>query len=165
MGTRAKLWVVVLWAVGLQSVACARVEAPPNVLLLVSDTLRGDAIDCAAAPARTPHLCALASRGVAFERAYANAPWTPPSSVALLTGRHPSGYSEAPMGDGAPSFHVGAGEKLLGDALAARGYTLLYDVENELAVRPGGRGGQQTQSEGTECYSVRKWSPPAVGGS
>jgi hypothetical protein len=35
----------------------------------------------------------------------------------------------------------------------------------QLAVRPGGRGGQQTQSEGTECYSARKWSPPAVGGS
>lgn len=141
LGRRAELWVVVLWAVGLQSVACARVEAPLNVLLLVSDTLRGDAIDCVAAASNTPHLCALAARGVVFERAYANAPWTPPSSVALLTGRHPSGYADAPLGERSPAFHVGDGEALLGDALAARGYTLLYDVENELAVRSGGLRG------------------------
>jgi choline-sulfatase len=136
LGRRAELAVVLLWVV-----ACARVEAPPNVLLLVSDTLRGDAVDCATARDRTPHLCGLAAEGVTFERAYANAPWTPPSSIALLTGRHPAGYADAAPGDETPKFHVADGEILLGEILAARGYTMLYDVENALAVRSGGLQG------------------------
>ncbi|MDH3685557.1 MAG: sulfatase-like hydrolase/transferase [Myxococcales bacterium] len=121
--------------------ACAPAGTPPNVLLLVSDTLRGDAIDCAAAADRTPNLCALAARGVTFERAYANAPWTPPSSVALLTGRHPAGYSDAAPDEPSRKFHVAESEQLLGEDLAARGYTPLYDVENALAVRSGGLQG------------------------
>ena len=128
-------------AVGLLLVACAPLDAPPNFLLLVSDTLRADAIDCVDAADRTPHLCALAARGTTFERAYANAPWTPPSSVALLTGHHPSVYADAPLGEGTRSFHVPEDELLLGEALSARGYTMLYDIENALALRSGGLQG------------------------
>jgi len=141
LGTRAPLAIVFLCALGWQSVACTPANVPPNVLLLVSDTLRGDAIDCAAAADRTPNLCALAARGVSFERAYANAPWTPPSSVALLTGRHPAGYAATPPGEPTRKFHVADSERLLGEDLVARGYTALYDVENELAVRSGGLQG------------------------
>ena len=121
--------------------ACARAERPTNVLLIVADTLRADAVDCVDAPDRTPQLCALAARGVWFERAYSSAPWTPPSSVALFTGNHPTAYAAGTVGEGTRTYRVGEAERLFGEQLAERGYTLHHDVENELAVRSGGLQG------------------------
>ena len=57
--------------------------AHPNLLWIVSDTLRADALSCYGGLADTPNLCALAARGALFERAYSNAAWTLPSSVSM----------------------------------------------------------------------------------
>lgn len=60
-----------------------------NVLVIVADDVGCDMLSCyagAAAPP-TPHLDALAARGVRFTRAYAN-PWCSPTRAALLTGRY-----------------------------------------------------------------------------
>jgi membrane-anchored protein YejM (alkaline phosphatase superfamily) len=63
----------------------------PNVLLVVIDTLRADRLHCYGAPRRTsPHIDALATHGVLFERAYAAAPWTLPAVASLLTSTYPS---------------------------------------------------------------------------
>ncbi len=44
---------------------------PPNVLVLMPDTLRWDSLGCAGHPAvSTPHLDGLAAMGVRFECAY-----------------------------------------------------------------------------------------------
>ncbi|MEM8712618.1 MAG: sulfatase-like hydrolase/transferase, partial [Planctomycetota bacterium] len=63
----------------------------PLVLLITSDTHRGDhlGILSASSPVATPHLDALARRGVLFEDCFSQTNVTIPSHIALLTGTHP----------------------------------------------------------------------------
>ena len=65
--------------------------APPTVVLITSDTHRGDHVEFAtdSVGARTPTLAALAARGLAFTDAFASSNITVPSHVALMTGRTP----------------------------------------------------------------------------
>ncbi len=62
----------------------------PNVLLIVMDTVRADAMSFQGYSRNTtPRLAELATRGVKFERAIAAAPWTLPSHASMFTGRWP----------------------------------------------------------------------------
>jgi len=63
----------------------------PNVLFIAVDDLN-DWISCLGghANAKTPHIDALAARGVLFTRSYCAAPACNPSRAALLTGIRPS---------------------------------------------------------------------------
>lgn len=79
-----------LW--GRRAVAPASVDGrtPPNVLLIVLDTVRADAMTLyGAARDTTPNLNRLAAEGVVFEQARSTAPWTLPSHASLFTGRWP----------------------------------------------------------------------------
>jgi arylsulfatase A-like enzyme len=59
----------------------------PNVLWIVMDTARADALSCYGnARPTTPHLDALAEQGALFERAISPAPWTLPAHAAMFTG-------------------------------------------------------------------------------
>lgn len=74
--------------------------AQPNLVVVVVDTLGAEHVGAWAGqvpasppgrpPATTPHLDALARRGVRFRHAYSPAPWTQPAIASLLTGRMPS---------------------------------------------------------------------------
>lgn len=62
----------------------------PNIILIFSDQHRRDWMGCAGCSfVETPHLDALAARGVRFSNAYCNAPLCGPSRMSFLTGRHP----------------------------------------------------------------------------
>lgn len=66
---------------------------PPDVLVVVVDALRADAVG----PRRdgatlTPNLDRLAAEGVAFERAWSPSTWTKPAIASLFTGVHPHGH-------------------------------------------------------------------------
>jgi arylsulfatase A-like enzyme len=62
----------------------------PNVLLILCDQMRGDALSCLGSPnARTPHLDWLASRGVLFERCFSNNPVCVPSRKSIFSGLYP----------------------------------------------------------------------------
>jgi arylsulfatase A-like enzyme len=57
----------------------------------VVDTLRADHLPCYGYRRPTaPNICALAADGILFENAISQAPWTLPSTAALLTSRHPA---------------------------------------------------------------------------
>jgi arylsulfatase A-like enzyme len=63
----------------------------PNVLFIVLDTARADVFSCYGCPRETtPHIDAIASEGILYERAIAPAPWTLPSHAAMFTGKLPS---------------------------------------------------------------------------
>jgi arylsulfatase A-like enzyme len=62
----------------------------PNFLIFMPDQLRADCVGCFGNPVvRTPHIDALAARGVRFTNAYANHPVCGPSRVNLMTGWYP----------------------------------------------------------------------------
>lgn len=59
----------------------------PNLLILISDEHRKDAMGCMGHPiVQTPHLDALASRGTVFTSAYTPSPMCVPTRAALATG-------------------------------------------------------------------------------
>jgi arylsulfatase len=63
----------------------------PNILWICTDQQRSDTIHALGnAQIRTPHLDRLAAEGVAFTRAYCQAPICTPSRASFLTGRYPS---------------------------------------------------------------------------
>ena len=105
---------------GADSSPVADDPAPPNVLLVVLDTLRPDHLGCYGYSRDTsPNLDQLAAEGIVFENAQSTAPWTAPSLASLLTSLHPDvhGVRDSPRPQ---MLHAGA--TTLAQVLAARGY-------------------------------------------
>ena len=72
-----------------------------NVVLLVLDTLRADALEpYGAPPGASPAVAQLAARGAALQDMFATASWTLPSHASLFTGALPRalGLGQAPGG-------------------------------------------------------------------
>ena len=92
---RPSVWLV-LWGVlflGWPWGAARAADAPRNVILISIDTLRADRLGAYGYDRPTsPALDALASRGVRFETVVAESPWTLPSHMTMLTGRHPGAH-------------------------------------------------------------------------
>jgi arylsulfatase A-like enzyme len=60
-----------------------------NILFIMCDQLRADYLSCYGHPhLRTPHIDALAVRGVKFTRAYCQSPICGPSRMSFYTGRY-----------------------------------------------------------------------------
>ncbi|MDX1947314.1 MAG: sulfatase-like hydrolase/transferase [Pirellulaceae bacterium] len=71
----------------------------PNILFIYSDDHSYKTVSCypeAYKFAKTPHIDALASRGVRFTHCYLGS-WCMPSRAVLLTGRHPHGIESMRM--------------------------------------------------------------------
>jgi len=65
-------------------------SSKPNILFILSDQHRFDWVGASGCSfVDTPHLDALAGRGLRFEKTYCSAPLCGPSRMSLLTGRHP----------------------------------------------------------------------------
>lgn len=103
--------------------------APPNVLLLVVDTLRADHLPTYGYPRDTaPAVDALlARRGVVFDAAVAQAPWTIPSVASYLTGVQPGELRH--RGDGAFQA-VPADLPTLAERLRDHGYRTAAFIAN-----------------------------------
>ena len=70
--------------------SCSRPPAPPDVVLVVVDTLRADTLGFSGHGSPTsPHLDTLAEQSTWFSRAYAPSTWTLPSVASILTGLYP----------------------------------------------------------------------------
>lgn len=73
----------------------------PNVVVIVVDALRQDALGCYGNERiKTPNIDALADQGVVFEEAFAQAPFTWPSFGCLLTGKYPRRHGLVEMDPG-----------------------------------------------------------------
>jgi len=64
---------------------------PPNILLLMADQLRRDALGCYGnGVIQTPHIDDLAHRGVRFGRMFTAYPVCAPNRASIVTGRYPT---------------------------------------------------------------------------
>ena len=88
--------------------------AARNVLWIMADQLRWDYLSCYGHPhLHTPHIDALAERGVRFERAYVNSPVCGASRMCYYTGRychsHGATWNFVPLRVGEPTLgdHLG----------------------------------------------------------
>ena len=87
---RALVWTAALLC-GAGAAGCGR--QPPssttNVVLIVVDTLRADAISDPEGRIATPNIDSLAADGVLFEQAFAHAPMTLPAHTSLFSSKPP----------------------------------------------------------------------------
>jgi arylsulfatase len=79
----------------LQLASCARQDVPrrynrPNILFLMADQYRWDALGSVNPVVKTPNLDSLAASGVRFARATVNAPMCMPSRYSMMMGLYPS---------------------------------------------------------------------------
>ncbi len=124
---------------------------PPNVVVIVLDTLRPDALGCYGyARPTSPNIDRWAAESVLFENAQSAAPWTAPSLVSLMTSLYPNvhgvvGYDEP----GAMSERV----VTLAESLAARRYRTAAFTEGGYAVADFGLG------QGFDVYENAEIAP------
>lgn len=124
-------------AAGIPAAAPPRVaarEGLPDVVLLVADTLRPDALSCyGGSRFRTPAIDGLAVRGVRFTAATAQASWTNPSTATLLTGLMPAEH-----GMSGHRGRLAEGVRTLAESLGASGYDTAGIVANLLVSKAYG---------------------------
>lgn len=78
-----------------------------NILLLMTDQHRGDALSCAGHPVLlTPNLDALAARGVRFTHFYSGCPSCIAARRSLLCGQEPASLGMVGYQDGVPWDHT-----------------------------------------------------------
>ena len=66
-------------------------KQPPNVLFIMPDEWRGQALGCMGNPdVHTPHIDQLASEGMLFRQTFANTPVCCPARATILTGTYTS---------------------------------------------------------------------------
>lgn len=106
----------------------------PNVVLIVVDSMRADAISDAIGAAVTPTLSALREEGVEFPHAFSNTPITLPAHVALESGRLP--HETGVFANGMP---IDPSVTLLPEWLQNHGYQTLavLSLEELRPVRDG----------------------------
>lgn len=74
----------------LAMVGPAPAQEKPNILIIIPDQMRGDALSAVGHPVvETPTIDALAEDGTLFRRAYADVPSCIPTRYAMLTGMSP----------------------------------------------------------------------------
>lgn len=119
---------------GLCFLAGCSTPLPPNVLLIVIDTLRADRVDWYQGERHlTPFLGTLAARGTVFWSAYAQSSWTSPSVASLLTSRFQSQHGVITW-----ASVLSANEVTLPEILKAHGYATGGFVGNRLLSAKAG---------------------------
>ncbi|MBD3348659.1 MAG: sulfatase-like hydrolase/transferase [Candidatus Eisenbacteria bacterium] len=89
--TTSALLSVIALLVALTWTGCGRAPERPNMVVIVTDTVRRDYTGPAGrSPSPTPALDRLASEGTVFTDAWANGPWTVPSHASIFSGLLPS---------------------------------------------------------------------------
>jgi arylsulfatase A-like enzyme len=115
-----------------------------NILFIMADQLRWDHLGCSGHPyLKTPHIDALAQRGVRFANAFVNSGVCGPSRMSYYTGRYPithgATWNRVPLS---------VGEVTLGEMLRASGLPLA--LAGKTHVMPDRDGMVRLQLEGSD---------------
>jgi len=101
----------------------------PNLVLVVMDTERWDRTEpYGYERPTTPHLSALAARGVTFEEAYSTSSWTWPATASILTGQPPTAHGIRVHQSGFLAYEL----ETLAEALQDVGFSTAAFVANPL---------------------------------
>src|SRR3954451_21279237 len=112
----------------------------PNVLVVVFDAARRDALEPYGAPAgASPAVGQLAASGVALPEVYATGCWTAPSHVSIFTGLMPraAGIARVPAPSASKAGLEPHRDRMLSDVLRRAGYWTA-GVSANLWVADGG---------------------------
>ncbi|TAL31047.1 MAG: hypothetical protein EPN93_18665 [Spirochaetes bacterium] len=117
------VWVAAPLVRGDEPVALGR-QGPPNVLMLVSDSLRGDRLSCNGYyRPTTPHIDELAAKSVNFQRMMTPVASTLESMTTIMTGQYPHTHGFRHMYPSRERVDATLAQSpTLAGALAARGY-------------------------------------------
>ncbi len=116
---------------GCETKTAETAAAPPNILFISIDTLRGDRLNCYGYDRYTvsPHIDALAADGVLFENFITTSPWTTPAHMSLMTSMYPSTHGMIlsfqdlmNTGEGQVFARLPADRQTLAEVLQDRGY-------------------------------------------
>lgn len=108
-----------------------------NIIVVLVDQMRRDALSCAGDPnMRTPHMDALAARGVQFTAANATFPACVPFRFSMLTGHYAHTRNVPALG-----YRLSPAERTLGEAMRDQGYTTAYIGKWHLYSAYGVSGG------------------------
>ncbi|MEV0789885.1 sulfatase-like hydrolase/transferase [Kribbella sp. NPDC050459] len=110
----------------------------PNIVIIYTDDLGWGDLGCYGSPdIRTPHLDALAARGVRMTEWYSNSPVCSPSRAALLTGRHPAHAGVESILGARRDTHGLPAQSTLASELSAAGWRTAVFGKWHLGVEPG----------------------------
>jgi arylsulfatase A-like enzyme len=115
--------------------ACGREpSAPPNIVLVVLDTVRADRLSCYGYHRPTsPRIDGLCARGIRFDRASSTSTWTLPAHASIFTGLYPVEH-----GATQENTNLGTGPATLAEILSDHGYATLGISANPIVSREAG---------------------------
>ena len=126
----------------------------PNVVIILADDLGWQDVGCydidEPTPMETPHIDALAKRGVLFRQGYSPAPTCAPTRIAIMTGKHPAVTQKTHVVGGNPptpynktvhslmdpwySARMKLSEITIAEALKTNGYTTGHSGKWHMAI-------------------------------
>lgn len=117
--------------------AAAR-TGPPNVLLIVVDTLRADHLSHYGYDRQTAApLDGFRARSTVFSRAYSTAPWTGPATMSILTGLSPLQHRATEHGDVLPDAIETLAERLRAAGYRTHGISFNQEVTRATGYAQG----------------------------
>lgn len=113
-------------------------ERPPNVILIVVDTLRADHLSHYGYPRPTAAaLDEFRAESTLYTRAYATAPWTGPSTISIHTGLSPIRHGANAHGDKVPAEANTLAEILSDAGYSTHGISYNYEVSEKTGYEQG----------------------------
>lgn len=105
-----------------------RPTSPPDILVVVVDTLRQDHVGAYGYPRNTtPVLDALATEGTLYREARSTSSWTAPAHASLFTGLYPAAHGTTQQ-----AWDLALDHDTLAEVLASSGYETLGAVANPM---------------------------------
>ena len=126
---------------GLSAVGCSRepdaavAAPPPNVVLIVIDTLRADRLGCYGYERQTsPNIDSFAARAALYQDCVSTAPWTLPAHASIFTGKYPFEHGAVTIYPTRPgmwdAYALAPRNLTLAEALRDEGYVTAAFVAN-----------------------------------
>jgi arylsulfatase A-like enzyme len=155
---------VCVWLAAALSLAagCARRE-PPNVLLVVLDTVAAEHVGYELPElGHTPHLDRLAREAVTFRRAFSTAPWTQPSVASLFTSRMPSSHGVVRIRHVLPPSAVTLAERMSAAGYDTAGFVTHSLLRRQLGYAQGFRYWNESNIRGHDGITSQEVTDAAI---